>query len=376
MIDTRQPLPPSLYPAPQTPTGREWLRLIPGLLVSIIALGIVFFVTDFQKLIAALRQADYRLVALCVGISLGWVLVRSAAWRTLMRKLPHYKDVFFAVNEGYLLNNLLPFRLGELGRAFLLGRKPDRTGQLNGFWRVFPTILIERALDMIFAVAVLAISLPFAIGNLQGSGVDHRWSDLAAPTAAFLGALMILAFFALYLLAHNRHRAIQALDQLGLRCTQRRLLVPKAVFSFGGKTLPAFISGLEVLTNGKLFLAAMGWFILNWGLAVLQYLVLMAAFFPEARSLANSLHWAGFALGVSALGLAAPSSPGNVGVLEGAIVAALSILGLDPSAALAFAITIHMIQVVVTTGVGVFALSQEGETLLGLYRQLRSQQHP
>jgi hypothetical protein len=58
--------------------------------------------------------------------------------------------------------------------------------------------------------------------------------------------------------------------------------------------------------------------------------------------------------------------------LEGVIVAALAVFQLDSASSLAFAITIHLIQYILSILLGAYGLSHEGETLLGLYRQLRN----
>jgi len=81
---------------------------------------------------------------------------------------------------------------------------------------------------------------------------------------------------------------------------------------------------------------------------------------------------AAFSMGVAALGIAAPSSPGAVGVLELSIVGALSLFGLDPSTALALAISIHIVQYLTTGVLGAYALAQDGESLIGLYRRVRN----
>ncbi len=88
-----------------------------------------------------------------------WLIVRGFVWRTLLQNKATYKDAFTTINEGYLLNNILPFRLGELGKAFLIGRK----ARLD-FWQVIPSILIERSLDLAFAVGLFMSTLPFVIG--------------------------------------------------------------------------------------------------------------------------------------------------------------------------------------------------------------------
>jgi uncharacterized protein (TIRG00374 family) len=126
------------------------------------------------------------------------------------------------------------------------------------------------------------------------------------------------------------------------------------------------IAGLAVLTDGRRFLWALLWLTLDWAIAIFQYYVLIRAFIPEA-----TLLWASFALMVAALGIAAPSSPGGVGVFEAAIVGALALFGVEASVALAAAITAHLIQYLVTGVLGVYALFKDGESLTGLYRRVR-----
>ncbi|HSB00032.1 MAG TPA: lysylphosphatidylglycerol synthase domain-containing protein, partial [Anaerolineales bacterium] len=94
--------------------------------------------------------------------------------------------------------------------------------------------------------------------------------------------------------------------------------------------------------------------------------LLLAAFFPGAK-----LVWAAFSLGVAALGIAAPSSPGALGVMELAIVGALSLFGLNASTALAFAITAHLMQYLTTGVLGAYFLAKDGESLTGLYRRIK-----
>ena len=121
-----------------------------------------------------------------------------------------------------------------------------------------------------------------------------------------------------------------------------------------------------MITEGRRFLLAVLLMAVSWGLGVVQYTTLLLAFFPDGKLL-----WAAFSLGVGALGIAAPSSPGAVGVLELALVGALAVFGLDPSTALAFALTVHLLQYVITGVLGAIALARDGETLAGMYRQVR-----
>lgn len=316
--------------------------MLPGLVVSLICLAVVFYVADPQRMIEALRLADYRVVAAGVLLALTWLAVRGIVWRTLLQEKASFSQVFFSINQGYLLNNILPFRLGEVGRAFLLGRKAGIP-----FWQVFSSILIERALDLALAAGLLLSTLPFVVGA--------TWAREAAIGA---GSVVLAGLVILYLLARYRARALAQFDRLSARWP--------VLQRFGGERLTAFFSGLAVLTDGTRFLRAILWMVLDWGIAIGEYYVLMLAFFPDGQFL-----WAAFSLGVVALGIAAPSSPGAVGVMELALVGSLSLFGLDPAVSLAFALTAHLINYLLTGILGAYGLAQDGETLSGLYSSVR-----
>lgn len=290
----------------------------------------------------ALRLADYRLIAAGVALSLLWLAIRGVAWRTLLQEKATFRQVFITVNEGYLLNNILPLRLGEVGRAFLLGRKAGL-----GFWHVFSSILIERALDMALAAGLLLSTLPFVVG-----------ADWALQAAVAAGSMVTAGLIILYFLARNHRWTIQQFEKLGARSP--------FLHKLGGKRLDAFLSGLAVLTEGSLFFKAVIWMVFDWGIAIIQYYVLLLAFFPQGEFL-----WAAFSLGVVALGIAAPSSPGAVGVMELSLVGALTLFNLDPSVSLAFALTAHLINYLLTGVLGAYGLAQDGESLSSLYRSVR-----
>jgi uncharacterized protein (TIRG00374 family) len=270
-----------------------------------------------------------------------WLIVRGKVWRTLLQNKATYKDAFITVNEGYLLNNILPFRLGELGRAFLIGRKAH-----IDFWQVIPSILIERSLDLAIAVGLFMSTLPFVIGI--------SWARQAAIA---IGIIVLLALGGIYILARNRERVMGWIERLG----ERWRLVKKLT----GRRVVAFFDGLGIITDGKLFLAALGWEGLDWLISILQYYLFLRTFFS-----APQLLWVIFALGVGALGIAAPSSPGAIGVFEAVLVGALVIFGLDASPATAFALSLHFANYLLTGLIGGYGLYKDGESLSGLYSRL------
>lgn len=169
---------------------------------------------------------------------------------------------------------------------------------------------------------------------------------------------MALGLSGLFVLARRQDLILRIFERLSRRWAFLQRI--------GQSTLPAFLAGLGVFNDGRVFLQAVGLMALNWLVAIGQYYVLLLAFLPEASPL-----WAIFSLGVAALGIAAPSSPGAIGVLEISLVGALSLFGVDPSTALAFALVTHLLNYVVTGTIGAYALTLDGQSLGQLYRQVR-----
>lgn len=316
-------------------------RWLPGALISILLIAAIFYFVDWSKVWVALRSANYWLLAFAGLVSFSWLAVRGIVWRTLLRERAPFSVVFNSLTEGYLLNNFLPFRLGEIGRAFLLSRKSDMQ-----FTEILPTIVIERSMDLVITAAIFLASLPFVVG---AGGADR--------IALAVGVVILLGIAFLYLLARNRQRALDSFHNLSARWP--------VIQRLGGSLLESFITGLGVLTDGRLFGRFMFWMAVNWGIGLFNYYLIIIAFFPQAQ-----LTWAMFGLGAAAFGGAVPSLPGAVGTFEGAFGGALTILSGDQSTSLAVALTSRFFNYLSSIVLGGYALSREGQTLSGVYRQL------
>jgi len=320
---------------------KEFRHLLPGLLVSLALVAAILYFVDLKNVWLAMQRADYRPLALGVALSILWLFVRALVWRTLLREKASYGAVFTSMNEGYLLNNFLPFRLGEVGRAFLLSRKSDLK-----FAEILPTIVIERVTDLAFTAAIFLAAIPFVV-NAGG----------AAQVAIFVGAAVVIGLGGMYLLARNQRWALDVFHRFSVRWP----VIQRA----GGSLLEAFLSGLGILTDGGLFLRFLALMTLDWGIAIVQYTLFVMAFYPQA-----SLLWGMFGLGATAFGGAIPSLPGGVGTLEGALGGALTLLSGDADTALAVALTWRALNYLTTGIFGFYALAREGQTIGGMYREL------
>jgi hypothetical protein len=320
---------------------REARRWIPGALVSIVLITVILYFVDLPKVARAIRTADYRILAAATVLAFAWMFVRGIVWRTLLRNRTPYRETFLALCEGYLLNNFLPFRLGEIGRAFLLSRKTDLA-----FAEILPTVVIERAVDLVFSAGIFIAALPFVVG---AGGAERL--------AMILGAVIVLGLVFLYVLARNRQWALDLFHGWSARWP--------ALQRMGGSLLESFLIGLGALTDGWLFARFLFWMTLNWGIAIVNYYLIIRAFFPQAQ-----LAWGMFGLGAAAFGGAIPSLPGAVGTFEGAFGGALTLLTADQSTSLAVALTSRFFNYLTSLVLGGYGLSREGQTISGIYQQL------
>lgn len=318
-------------------------RWLPGAIISILLIAAILYFVDLRAMLDAIRHANYGLLAIGFGIGFLWMAIRAMVWRTLLRNRASYADVFWTIGEGYLLNNFLPFRLGEIGRAFLLSRKSDLQ-----FMEILPTIVIERAMDLGYSAVILLAALPFVVGAGGGG---------AQQIGIIVGIIVSIGFLILYLLARYNQWALNLFHGLSARWpTLQRI---------GGNFLESFFIGLGVLNDGWLFIRFLFWMTVNWGIAIVSYYLIIRAFFPEAQVV-----WGMFGLGAAAFGGAIPSLPGAVGTFEGAFGGAITLLTGNESTALAVALTGRLYNYINSGVIGGIGLFREGQTLSGIYEQL------
>lgn len=329
----------------KTTRRREWLRWLPGVAISVVALFVVFRLARWDGLSTAFTTIRWEYIGLSGLFTIAFLLVRAAAWRALLNNKPSYKDTFFVVNEGYLLNNLFPLRAGEIGRAVIMGQQ---TGW--GPFHVLSTIVIERAFDMLMAAGMLLATLPLVLGAVS-------WGlPVAIITLIVMGGGLVVMF----LMARNR----DTVDRLVTRLGERWSFVKKYVVPQVEKLL----DGLSALSNPRQFLTALGLIMLCWFIAIFQYYVVMIPIAPGAP-----LWYGAFTVTVLALGVAIPSAPAALGVFEASIVGAMAILGIDNATALAIGISLHFLQFVITGIFGFIGLVIQRRSLGSLFSETRLQ---
>lgn len=294
---------------------------------------------EWARVGQALRRADWRYL-LPAGVALfGFLLARAVRWRVLLGSRVSLGVAFSVMNIGYLVSNVLPFRLGDPARAVAIGL--DRDVRVS---TALSTVVVERVLDMLTVVTLLALTVPF-VG-------DAGWTR----EAGLAGAAMGLAAMALLLVLASRPEGSRRLIDGMLRrlpwVDRERWLDP-----FGG-----LLEGLAALRSLDRMLALIAWSLVTWGLTVGHYLALLRAFIDGP-----TLVQASFLTCATALGVALPSSPGAVGVFHSVARYALQLpFGVAAETAVVIAFAAHAFQYVVMGALGLVGLVRRNVSIARL----------
>jgi len=318
-------------------------RWLPGLIISAIAILLLVRFTNWPEVFSAISGIKLGWLIPAVGFFLISIGLRALSWMILLQKKVNYGRVFITLNEGYLLNNIFPFRLGELGRVFIL----SETTNVSGFF-VLSTIIIERMYDLAIAAGLFLATLPYVFSIASGQTI-----------AVVVLAVGMIGLFTLFLLARNHNWISVRLEDLSLRrFTLRDRIVPR---------INSLLDGLGVLASFDQFLLSLVLIILSWLFGGLELIFISRSFGVELE-----IWMVAFILGMISIGIAIPSAPAGLGVFEAAAVGAFSLLSLSTTAGLAIAIVSHFISITITGLIGAYGIFRDGESITGIYNHLRN----
>lgn len=316
---------------------RRAIQVTVGLLVSAGALWLTLRGKDLGAIWAAMREADYRYLAPYLVILVAIHLARTWRWGLLLE--PVAKVPFARLNAaaavGFMALVLLPFRLGEFARPYLVAEP--------GGLRVstaLSSVVMERIADGIFTGLLLSFTLLAMPDSAPGVAVLRVGGVVVS--LAFAGALA-------FLVVAYRNRALA----VRLAGAALRPLSPALALRFQGM-LDAFIHGLRLLPGPRQLALFVALTFAYWGMNAFGMKVLALGFgfdlgFVQSCAL----------LGVLVVGIMIPAGPGMVGTFQGAIVVGLGMFA--PAAAVAtrgtaYANVLWAIQIVQVTALGTFFL--------------------
>ena len=330
-------------------TVKRWRIGLLGVLVSLAAVYFVLSQVNLAELGDAFGRVRWGWLVLSMGLLALGLLTRAWRWRVLLSGGLPLGRAFSIMNVAYLVNGLLPLRAGEVARAFLATRAAPPVPVMTSV----STIIVERLIDLLAVVGLVALAL-----------VSGPLPEQLRAAAVFLGPLALLGFIVLVFLAARRplvHRLMTAL--VGRLPILARWRLPQLVGHF--------LDGLAPLTHPRALGLALFTSAISWALSVAAGYVLMLAVWEQASFATTCLF-----IAAASLAIAVPAVPGNVGTFELSILLALQATGYgEPAgAASAFAILVHVSNLLVYAVFGVLGFIQEGISLGQLSQGVRDMQ--
>jgi uncharacterized protein (TIRG00374 family) len=313
-----------------------------GILVSAICLYLAFRGVDWGEAVDALKHAHYIYIIPNAALVMFGLWLRAIRWRYMTDAIKEgisIHSLFASTMIGFMVNNILPLRLGELARPFSLSRKEEISRSA-----AFATIVIERVFDALslFLVSGLLVAFaPFLVDDNE---------TLSSALYALL-ALHVVALIFLVMLKVRTDWAIALTRKMtGFLPDRFQVRVLEVV--------EKFVSGLGVFKDWRSLVLIVVWSVVIWAVVGFSNYFIFLAF-------DLSVPWyAPFVVLVFvSLGVMLPSSPGYLGPFQFFTVQALLIFGIAKSVGLSFSIVLHLSNYVPITLVGLYYLRHEHFTL-------------
>jgi uncharacterized membrane protein YbhN (UPF0104 family) len=284
--------------------GKLWI----GLGVSVALLALFLLTIDVGRMVDALADANYVWVVPAIALYLVSVVFRTLRWRVLLAhmKLVSVSRLFPVVVVGYMANNILPMRLGELVRSYYVG---EREGVSKN--AALATIFVERVLDALtLMVFIIVIALFIPLGGVA-EGFGDR-SGIAWPLLVLGATLPFVAMFGVMVAVARYPVAAQSVvDRIAG-------LLPDRVGGLASSLGATFILGLVPLKSARaialLFFLSVPIWLFEAGL-----FYMIAISFDLQNPMGghgNLMVAAVLVTAVANIGASVPAAPGGIGLFE------------------------------------------------------------
>ncbi len=314
-------------------------KAIIGALVSVFFLWLALRKVEFHELWATLQNARWEYLIPNLILVVGVMFLRAWRWGLILRPVGRvsYARVYSSTMIGFMVNNVLPARLGEIARAISLGTKTGLSRSAS-----LATIIVERVYDSLTLLVFLWLVFAFSrITELTQAGRIQYVGWIFLAVTIGLSALLTLL----------QYRNTQVVNVVG------RLMRPfsEKVQAQARDIMTKFALGLRIHHNWPTTLGVAASSLLLWFImGISNYFIFLALGFDH-------LPWeASFVvLVVVSLMISIPSTAGYVGVFHWATQVSLSVYGLEKSQGLAVAIILHAAQYIPITLLGFYFLRRE-----------------
>ena len=318
------------------------LKLLAGVAISVALFWYLLASVDLRELGRELARTRWEWAVLSAVLGPLGLWARGCRWGYLFPPGERPPGILPGMMIGYMANNVLPLRAGEVVRIYVVARRlraASGRSASESFWLVAATLGVERVLDslallLILGGLVLVVPVP----------AIFQWAAVTLLVLDVIGIALVVAV--------ARHP--EAARGRMVRWTRRW----PAVARVAGRTFDIALRGIEGVRTRAHVAPMLAWTVIVW-------LCPAAAAWSMLRAVHLDLPFvAGWTvLAFVGLGIAVPSAPGYVGVWHAAAVLAVTIFGVPQSSAVAYALLYHAGQFVPVTVLGWIFLVREHVTL-------------
>jgi len=318
------------------------------LLVTVVCLGWVLTYIDPSEAIHALQIMQWWTFLPMFAMYLIAHTLRSLRLGLLLGEKVPFRGLFSINAIGFLAINVVPLRLGEAVRPYLLSEKHS-----IAYGQSVAAIVVERIIDLGMLLSML-LALSWLV-ELPPGGVQVNDVDVIAAGQKLAGVgvgLGIIGLLSVVLIGEPVIALIRKLpagEALGGFAARVRVAVKSLLAA------PGRCAGALVLTLGV------------WGATLIGVGFVMGGF-PGIPSTVGSV-WTVWS--VTLAGMTALPTPGFFGGYELFCVAALTLWKVAPGLAATFALTLHIGQFLFTCGIGGTFVFLEGLNLRQVVEESR-----
>ncbi|MBN1966082.1 MAG: flippase-like domain-containing protein [Anaerolineae bacterium] len=315
---------------------KRWLFVGLGLVVSAVFLYLGFRGLNLDDLVDALRGLHVGWLAVATVVYFGAAYLITWRWYYLLRPVQDVpvKRLFSLVIIGYMGNNIYPFRIGEVIRAYILRQREG-----TNIPATLTTILVERVFDGLTL-------LGFVFGALLFVQFEEPLlrDGIVLLTALFVAAIIV--FFVLALRPEFTRRLYTGLLTRFAPAPLRARLIALA---------DELMDGLAALRSARDLALTIGASIASWTVEASTYWLVLLAFNFEVSFFAL-----GLCMGLGNLATILPTTPGYVGTFHGVVTLVLLGFGVAQADAAAYAVVMHAVLWAPITLAGAILLARAG----------------
>jgi glycosyltransferase 2 family protein len=322
------------------------ISLLVGICISAAALFLAFRNVPFGELVDYLKAIDCFWAFWAVVLVPVSFAVRAYRWQIILgpASAVGFWQAYHPLMIGFMLNCILPGRIGEIARPFILKKKEG-----VAFTTGLATVAAERVFDVLMLIALFAVVMTFveidpdlelAFGDLR----LNRETLMAVSTGMVRLCGVLIAGIGLVSVKKTRDlmvRLVLACPDLfffvkppGREKIRQRLCLPLVGM------LENIASGFEMVKQPRQLVVCLALSALVWGLGTLSYYLTALA----APELGRSYGEISAVMVIICFFIALPSVPGFWGIWEAGGVFALALFGVPAKEAAGFALASHVIQ--------------------------------